>query len=225
MNSQSWKGILSCGNYDTDQNASLDPHYQVQTQFRFPLRNPFSFLEKIGSGFIRTSLERSFTRNSSTTTPIDRFWFPQEKFPNWNNVFAKSGFLDYQCSIPINGTSDCLEEFQSIVCSTPLNMFFVVIKVFGTADSSTILQFHQEGLSITFEMLDRPEARAVLDQLDECVIRYGGRVNLVKDARLSPRSLQMMYPKLDKWVSTKKEFDPKSTFVSDLGKRLGLLGA
>jgi len=32
-----------------------------------------------------------------------------------------------------------------------------------------------------------------------------------------------MYPELDRWLALKAKFDPNNTFVSDLGRRVGLL--
>ena len=62
----------------------------------------------------------------------------------------------------------------------------------------------------------------LLDELDEMVLRFGGRVYLAKDARLAPKRLRAMYPRLDEWLRIKHAVDPLGRFSSDLSFRLGL---
>jgi decaprenylphospho-beta-D-ribofuranose 2-oxidase len=32
-----------------------------------------------------------------------------------------------------------------------------------------------------------------------------------------------MYPQIDRWLETKDKYDPRGVFVSDLGRRVGLV--
>jgi len=62
----------------------------------------------------------------------------------------------------------------------------------------------------------------LLDELDEIVLRFGGRVYLAKDARLAPERLRAMYPRLPNWLRVKGAVDPRGRFSSSLSARLGL---
>ena len=67
-----------------------------------------------------------------------------------------------------------------------------------------------------------PRTAAQLDALDDLVISFSGRVNLIKDARLSPERFSQMYPRRKEWLAVKRKFDPDDRFRSQLSGRLGL---
>jgi decaprenylphospho-beta-D-ribofuranose 2-oxidase len=61
-----------------------------------------------------------------------------------------------------------------------------------------------------------------LDEMDDCVLDFGGRVYLAKDARLAPHRFRAMYPRLSEWLRVKHAVDPRGRFRSNLSARLGL---
>jgi decaprenylphospho-beta-D-ribofuranose 2-oxidase len=61
-----------------------------------------------------------------------------------------------------------------------------------------------------------------LDQLDEMVLKRGGRVYLAKDARMRRETFSAMYQNLPAWRALKKAVDPTNRFRSNLSRRLGL---
>ncbi|NGX43525.1 MAG: FAD-dependent decaprenylphosphoryl-beta-D-ribofuranose 2-oxidase [Chlamydiae bacterium] len=62
----------------------------------------------------------------------------------------------------------------------------------------------------------------LLDEIDELVLKYGGRVYLAKDARMKPETFRAMYPRYPEWRRVKAAVDPEGRFHSDLSRRLGI---
>jgi decaprenylphospho-beta-D-ribofuranose 2-oxidase len=56
------------------------------------------------------------------------------------------------------------------------------------------------------------------------VAESGGRVYLAKDSTLHPQHVPTMYPRLDEWRAVRDRLDPERRLVSDLARRLNLLG-
>jgi decaprenylphospho-beta-D-ribofuranose 2-oxidase len=55
------------------------------------------------------------------------------------------------------------------------------------------------------------------------VLDAGGRIYLGKDAFVDGATFRAMYPRLPEWLEIKRRYDPKNVFVSDLGRRVGLV--
>jgi FAD/FMN-containing dehydrogenase len=59
-----------------------------------------------------------------------------------------------------------------------------------------------------------------VDDLIECVIRYGGKVHLAKDQVLSRNQFQRLFPKYRQFLRIKQRLDPYELFQSDMYRRL-----
>jgi FAD/FMN-containing dehydrogenase len=100
--------------------------------------------------------------------------------------------------------------------------FLAVLKRFGSANKSP-LSFPASGHTLALDLpMTGNDVLALLNELDEIVLRFGGRVYLAKDARLAPERLRAMYPRLDDWLRVKRAVDPRGRFSSDLSRRLDL---
>ena len=137
-------------------------------------------------------------------------------------MLGPRGFLQYQFVLPL-GAEPTLTYVIEELRRRRAAAFLGTLKRFGPA-SGNYLSFPLPGWSLAVDMpAGRPGLRAVLDRLDDRVASSGGRVYLAKDARLSREAFARMYGDLDKWRAVKAEFDPRATFRSDLGLRLGLV--
>jgi decaprenylphospho-beta-D-ribofuranose 2-oxidase len=95
------------------------------------------------------------------------------------------------------------------------------LKVFGAANPGP-LSFPLPGWSLALDFPADPALAPVLDELDTRVAAVGGRVYLVKDSRLRPDLLDVMYPRLSRWRAERAVLDPDRVMASDLGRRLHL---
>jgi len=84
------------------------------------------------------------------------------------------------------------------------------------------LSFPMEGYTLALDLRYDDELLPLLDQVDDLVLNYGGRVYLAKDARLGAERFALMYPRLQEWLAVKRSIDPNNQFRSDLSERLGI---
>ncbi len=61
-----------------------------------------------------------------------------------------------------------------------------------------------------------------LHELDDIVLKHGGRVYLAKDACMTRGSFQAMYPELGKFNEIKSKLDPNNRYSSTQARRLGI---
>jgi FAD/FMN-containing dehydrogenase len=78
-----------------------------------------------------------------------------------------------------------------------------------------------EGQTLALDLPNSgPDLPPFLAELDQIVLKHGGRVYLAKDACLSPETFAQMYPRLDEFRRRKRALDPQCLFNSSQARRL-----
>ena len=152
---------------------------------------------------------------------IGAFFHPLDFVADWNLLYGPRGVVQYQLAVPDAG-EDAVRRCIELVSDSGVPNFLGVLKRFGSADAG-ILSFPIEGWTLALDLpLGPSELPALLDRLDELVAAAGGRVYLAKDARLDPRHLPDMYPRLAELRALRERLDPDGVLTSDLARRLGV---
>jgi decaprenylphospho-beta-D-ribofuranose 2-oxidase len=198
--------------------ARIKKHRQHKLRFDLPgwLLNSFT----VGA-FNEIYYRRQGARSASFICDYESFFFPLDRIADWNRMYGKRGFVQYQCVLPLTRAERGLELLLAELASSRRSSYLAVLKRFGPPGKG-LLSFPLEGYTLT---LDFPVSEALfpfLDRLDRIVMQHEGRVYLAKDARLRPEAFSLMYPRLNEWLSFKAEIDPDNRFDSDLARRLGL---
>jgi FAD/FMN-containing dehydrogenase len=167
-----------------------------------------------------------YWRQGARTTPFvatcESFFYPLDMIGNWNRMYGRRGFLQYQCVLPTRTGREGLREVLSELARSRRASFLAVLKRFGP-EGRGLLSFPMAGYTLSLDLpLGDSMLFAFLDQLDEMVLRHGGRVYLAKDARLKAETFRAMYPRLREWQQVKRRVDPRNRFTSDLARRLEL---
>jgi FAD/FMN-containing dehydrogenase len=166
---------------------------------------------------------RQGKKNKSFVSDIDSYFYPLDAIDNWNRMYGRRGFVQYQCVLPTAAAFEGIKTLLERLAESRRASFLAVLKHMGPG-SNGLLSFPMEGYTLALDLPLRGKGLFdLLDQLDESVIAAGGRVYLAKDARLSADSFSRMYPDLDEWKKIKSRIDPGNHFTSSMARRLGLV--
>lgn len=152
---------------------------------------------------------------------IATFFHPLDGVNDWNYIYGRRGFLQYQVIVP-DGHEDVLRRLLEQFADARCPVFLAVLKRFGPEGPSPIT-FALKGWTLALDIpTDVPGLGVLLDRMDSDVAAVGGRIYLTKDSRMSPETFRAMYPRAKEFERVRDRVDPDRKFRSDLSERLGL---
>jgi decaprenylphospho-beta-D-ribofuranose 2-oxidase len=223
------RSILNLGNFATldrlPQNLAQDP---LRTMPKLSPLVPFDLPGlALNSMTVKAfnAVIYAFHRERAARAIFDweSFFYPLDSIRNWNRIYGKRGFVQYQCVWPLDESRAGLIEMLEAISRSKRASFVTVLKKFGAQDG--LLSFPMPGYTLALDFRVTDGLLEFLDSLDAMVLKRGGRVYLAKDARMSPETFRAMYPNLGKWQAAKAVADPGNRFSSSLSRRLEMFPA
>lgn len=124
----------------------------------------------------------------------ENFFFPLDGIRDWNRIYGRRGFVQYQFVLPKETSYEGLQKILRAIEKSGQGSFLAVLKLFGKANPNAAMSFPMEGFTLALDFKVNPKVFALLDRLDEKVEQYGGRIYLAKDARMSAEFFRKSYP-------------------------------
>jgi FAD/FMN-containing dehydrogenase len=156
---------------------------------------------------------------------LDSFFYPLDAVGNWNRVYGKRGFTQYQFVLPKEAARKGLKRILERIAASGQGSFLAVLKLFGPGDPG-YLSFPMEGWTLALDFPICKRLFPLLDELDAIVLDHGGHHYLTKDARLDADVFAASYgERINLFRRVKSQYDPDSFFTSLQSERLGLGGA
>ncbi len=158
---------------------------------------------------------KQMAKKVANIVDYDPFFYPLDAILQWNRLYGKQGFVQYQCVVPYQDHAVIRTILEKIAASG-LSSFLAVLKTFGDVPSVGMLSFPRKGVTLALDFpMKGASMFSLLDTLDELVMAAGGAVYPCKDARLSARAFQAYYPQ---WQEFAKLIDPQ--FSSSFWRRV-----
>ena len=199
------KGIYIAGDHAKD--GDLRYNNAPSPKISVPIEAPNFILNPVSIKLFNELYYLIQKRKKNTfKTSINSFFYPLDGVGNWNKLYGKRGFFQYQCVIPeINEESKnaCLELLKNISESRQ-GSFLAVLKTFGNIKSKGILSFPKKGITIALEFPNNGEkTKQLFKRLDKIVREARGRLYPAKDAHMTPTDFKTFYPDWGKMLKYK----------------------
>ncbi len=196
------------------------PHLRLSVPFDFPSWGlNHATVEAFNSAFYRKHRDEV-----GRLVDYDSYFYPLDSIHNWNRMYGRRGFVQYQVVLPMEtsraGTIELLERFRA----SKKVSFLAVLKRFGGAGEG-LLSFPFKGYTLTLDLPVQDGLAEFLRETDRILLRHGGRLYAAKDAVTTAESFAAMYPNLDRFRQIRERVDPDNRLVSSLARRVGIVSS
>jgi len=218
------RAILMLGEHAKSEQLSDSQKYSkkpVKTapKISVPIELPISLIGK-WSIKLFNELYYRVQRPGQHIVDYNHFFFPLDAVNNWNRIYGRRGFIQYQCVVGGDDSQAALRRILNFVSETGYGSFLAVLKKLGPGNR--FMSFPMEGYTITLDFPARPELLGKLNGLDAILSEHRGRIYLAKDARAPRELIENGYPEIEAFRKLRQSIDPGKKIRSALSERLGL---
>jgi FAD/FMN-containing dehydrogenase len=174
---------------------------------RVPIDPPFSLVNALTLRLFNTLYyQRQQRKVVETRVNYDPFFYPLDKLLQWNRIYGRAGFQQYQCVIPPDVGRDAVAAILQETARNGAGSFLAVLKQCADIESPGLLSFPKAGVSLALDFAQHDALNARLfTRLDAVVHEAGGRLYPAKDAHMSAQHFQAAYPA---WAQLESLRDP-----------------
>lgn len=162
------------------------------------------------------------TGGRTSVKPIHKVLFPLDALHDWNRLYGKRGFHQFQCVLPTDRV-DVLRAMLEKIAASHLCSPLAVLKKMGPGRGG-YLSFPMEGYTLAIDVPNRDGSQELIAELTQMTQDADGRIYFAKDGVADAAQIMGMYPDLDLWAETINAADPTRAFETDLVRRLNLRG-
>jgi hypothetical protein len=112
----------------------------------------------------------------------ETFFYPLDAIHEWNRIYGKSGFIQYQMVIPKETGKEGMKKILETIANSGNGSFLAVLKLFGKNNPEAYNSFPVEGYTLALDFKVNSKLKKLVEQLDSIVQEYGGRIYLTKDS-------------------------------------------
>jgi FAD/FMN-containing dehydrogenase len=197
------RGIYMSADHATDGEFA---HSERRTR-KVPFALPWSPINRLTlKAFNEFYYRRQVAKSREALVDYRDYFYPLDSLLEWNRMYGRRGFQQYQFVVPEATARDALHAFLRAISSTGSGSFLAVLKRCGNLLSPGLLSFPMPGISLA---LDFPQHdvknQTLFARLDAIVRDAGGRLYPAKDAHMDGTDFRAGYPA---WQTLERLRDP-----------------
>lgn len=116
----------------------------------------------------------------------ETFFYPLDAVHNWNRIYGKNGFIQYQFVIPKEKGKEGMRKILETIAKSGNGSFLVVLKLFGDNNPEAYNSFPMKGYTLALDFKVNSGLEKLVKDLDKIVMEYGGHIYRTKDAMSNP---------------------------------------
>ena len=210
--------LLTVGDFAQDHIFDYKEKNKIEVPVNFP---SFALNQLSVQAFNFLYYQKVCNEISHQRVSVDSFFYPLDAIGHWNKIYGKQGFVQYQFILPKASSFDGLKVILDKIVASGMGSFLAVLKLYG-AENENFLSFPMEGYSLALDFKIQTGLFELLNELDELVVEFGGRIYLAKDARMSNDIFEKGYPRLSQFKDVREKYNLTDKLKSMQSERLGI---
>ena len=188
------RGIIFCGEHAKKQHL-IDKKKKLTFIKKNNINIFFSLPKFIFNGFF-IKIFNSFyyhvnlLKKKVNIVDYDKFFYPLDTLLNWNNLYGKDGFIQYQCVVP---SKKNLFNILKFLKNSNIKSFLVTVKILKK--DRGLLSFPIKGYTLAIDIPFKKSNSKFINQLDDQVLKSKGKIYLTKDSTMNKFVFKKMYNK------------------------------
>lgn len=199
------RGVYFAGNHATDD-VGIPARKTASKRYQIPFTPPLSLINRLSLTAFNEIYWRSKPSKPVTSrVGCSEFFFPLDGILNWNRLYGREGFQQYQCVIPEDNAQDAMKDILAAISRSGMGSFLAVLKQCGNQDSPGLLSFPLKGTSLALDFPCGRKLSSLFNHLDDITRAANGRLYPAKDAHMRAADFQRAYPE---WSTLEQLRDP-----------------
>jgi len=227
--SVAWIDCLKKGKHLGRSHVMLGEHcddeiksYDSENKMNIPFYTPSFLLNKCTIKVFNAVYYQSQPKKDSVNvTHYQPFFYPLDAINNWNRLYGKKGFFQYQFVLPFSVGLDGIKRVMTEIVKSGQGSFLAVLKTFGSKNNN-LISFPMAGYTLALDIKYNQKALTLFNFLDNMIAEMGGRHYLAKDARMSAETFKATYKNWEKFQDIRRKYYALGIFSSNQSIRIGL---
>lgn len=205
----------------------LPPSYKknpFEVKMKKKIKIPFNFPSLMLNYFSIKIFNKIYywknIQNRSGLIDFDNFFYPLDSVLNWNKIYGRRGFIQYQCVIPLQYSYEGISELIKTISKKGTGSFLAVLKRLGKQES--FFSFPMEGYTLALDFPVYNINLNLFDELDNITLKYKGRFYLAKDSRMKADTFKKSDSRVKEFYKYRLKRSLLNKFVSLQSSRLGI---
>ena len=168
---------------------------------KFPLDPPISLVNALSLKAFNALYYRKPLPRGPALSPYEPYLYPLDAVLDWNRIYGRSGFFQYQCVLPPEASRAGVAQLLNGISRQGAGSFLAVLKTFGDAPSLGLLSFPRPGATLALDFPNQgARTERLFVELDAIVADHSGALYPAKDARMSPEMFKRSFPNLPRFL-------------------------
>lgn len=212
---QRGRGIYSMGRHAPDGDLEQQPRWREKTR-NIPVDPPISLVNGLSLRLFNALYYRQPIAAESRLVHYQPWLYPLDAIQNWNRIYGRKGFYQYQCVLPFAHGRTALSELLDSIAASGQGSFLAVLKTFGEREAPGLLSFVRPGVTLALDFPNQGrQSLKLFERLDAIVSEAGGALYPAKDARMPSAMFRSGFPQ---WERFSQFVDP--AFSSGFWRRV-----